>query len=110
MKDISLNTTIAAYIEASNGNNIEAIITSFKPEAVVVDEGITYRGLEEIRGWLNKTRAEYQFTLEALDAAGESGETIVTCLVTGTFPGSPVSLHFHFTIDEGKIAALTIVD
>ena len=108
MKEIKLNPAIAAYIEESNAHDIEAVTARFKADAVVVDEGLTHRGIGVIRRWVEKTHAEYNFTLEALDVAEEEGQTIVTCLVSGAFPGSPIRLRFFFTLEGDKIAALTI--
>jgi hypothetical protein len=42
------------------------------------------------------------------DVAEADGKTVVTGLVSGTFPGSPVRLRFHFTIEGDKIARLEI--
>lgn len=50
----------------------------------------------------------YAFTLEVTNAAEQGSETVVTCRVTGTFPGSPIDLRFFFTLEADKIAALTI--
>ena len=108
MKETRLNPTVAAYIEESNAYNIEALTARFKTDAVVEDEGLTHRGIEEIHRWIEKTQSEYRFTLEALGFAEEGNETIVTCLVTGTFPGSPIRLRLFFTVEGEKIAALSI--
>ncbi len=105
-----LNPVIAAYIEDSNAANTEAQIAHFKNDAVVLDEGGTHRGTEEIRGWAEKTHAEYHFKLEPLDVAEENGESVVTCQVSGTFPGSPIQLHFRLKLDGDKIASLRIID
>jgi hypothetical protein len=44
-----------------------------------------------------------------LDVADEgTGTTVVTGLVSGTFPGSPVRLRYSFTVHVGKIARLEI--
>jgi ketosteroid isomerase-like protein len=107
MKD-TLAPPIAAYIAASNGRSAEALIACFTRDAVVVDEGHTYRGSDEIRQWLARTVEVYAFTLEATHVAEQGGETVVTCRVTGTFPGSPIHLRFFFTLEGDKIAALTI--
>ena len=107
MKD-TLAPPIAAYIDASNGRNAEALIACFTPEAIVVDEGHTYHGTAEIREWLARTVAAYAFTLEATQAAEQGSETVVTCHVSGTFDGSPIQVPFHFTLEGDKIAALTI--
>ncbi len=107
MEETTLNPVISAYIEESNAHNFKALTASFKINAVVEDEGLTHRGIEEIRHWMEKTHFEYRFTLEVLDFTEEGGETIVTCLVTGTFPGSPIRQRFFFTFEDDKIAALT---
>jgi hypothetical protein len=108
MQETMLNPTIAAYIEESNAFNIEALAAHFKTDAIVEDEGVTHEGIAKIRQWLEKTQSEYRFALEALDHAKDGNETIVTCLVTGTFPGSPIRLRFFFTVDGQKIGALSI--
>jgi hypothetical protein len=62
-----LNPTIAAYIEESNAQDIEALTARFKTDAVVTDEGHTHRGIEAVRRWIKQTHEEYHFRLEALD-------------------------------------------
>jgi ketosteroid isomerase-like protein len=104
----TLSPTIAAYIDASNARKADALIACFTPEAVVVDEGRTYRGADEIRQWIAKSEAAYAFTLEVTHVAEQGSETVVTCRVTGTFEGSPIHLRFFFTLEGDKIAALTI--
>lgn len=108
MKETTLNPAIAAYIEESNAHNIEVLTARFKTDAVMEDEGLTHRGIEEIRRWIEKTQSEYRFTLEALGFVEQGNQTIVTCLVSGTFPGSPIKLRSFFTMEGEKIAALSI--
>src|SRR5260370_12123924 len=104
----ALAPPIAAYLGASNGRNAEALIACFTPEAIVVDEGHTYRGSEEIRQWLARTVEAYGFTLEATHVAEQGSETVVTCQVSGTFDGSPIQVPFRFTFEGDNIPALTI--
>jgi ketosteroid isomerase-like protein len=101
---------IAAYIQASNTHDTDALLASFTPDALVIDEGHEYRGTAEIKGWRDKTKEQYQFTLDVTDVAEGGNETVVTTLVSGNFDGSPVQLHFHFTLTGDKIAALSIRD
>jgi hypothetical protein len=42
------------------------------------------------------------------DVAKAGGKTVVTGLVSGNFPGSPVRLRHEFTFDRRKIARLEI--
>ena len=44
-------SVITRYFEADARRDIEAIVALFTDEAVVVDEGQTYHGTAEIRGW-----------------------------------------------------------
>jgi len=104
----TLSPTIAAYIDVSNARNADAVIACFTSDAVVVDEGRTYCGADEIRQWIAKSEAAYEFTLEVIHMAEQGSETVVTCRVTGTFEGSPIQLRFCFTLEGEKIAALTI--
>jgi ketosteroid isomerase-like protein len=104
----TLASPIAAYIDASNGRDADALITCFTPRAIVVDEGQSYRGSDEIRQWLATTVEAYAFTLEATDVAEQGSDTVVTCRVSGTFDGSPIQVPFRFTLEGDKIAALTI--
>src|SRR4051794_13260381 len=99
----ALPPRIATYIAASNGRNVEALLPCFTPDAVVTDEGHTYQGTAEIQTWFAKTVEAYGFTLLALQVALQGSETVVTCEVSGTFPGSPVQLPFRFTFEDNKI-------
>jgi ketosteroid isomerase-like protein len=104
----TLIPTLAAYIDASNARNADALIACFSPDAVVVDEGRTHRGSDQILQWIAQTEAAYAFTLEVTNVAEQGSETVVTCRVTGTFEGSPIQLRFFFTLEGDRIAALTI--
>ena len=101
---------IAAYIQATNAHDIDALLASFTPDALVIDEGHEYHGLAQIRAWREKTNEQYQFTLDVTGITEGGNATVVTTLVSGNFDGSPVQLHFHFTLTGDKIAALSIRD
>ena len=104
----TLSPAIAGYLEDTNTRDNESLIRRFAPEAVVVDEGETYRGTDEIREWIARVQAAFEFTLEPLRAEQQGAETILTCRTTGTFPGSPVDLRHFITLEGDRIAALTI--
>ncbi len=101
---------IAAYMQATNAHDTDALLASFTPDALVIDEEQEYHGVAQIRAWREKTNEQYQFTLDVTDIAEGGNETVVTTLVSGNFDGSPVQLHFHFTLTGDKIAALSIRD
>ncbi len=93
---------IATYMQATNAHDTDALLACFTADAVVTDEGQEYHGVSQIRAWREKTNEQYQFTLEVTDIAEGGNETIVTTLVSGNFDGSPVQLHFHFTVAKTR--------
>lgn len=108
--NITLPQPITTYIEATNARNTDALLTTFAADAYVRDEGQEYHGTEEIRQWKTMSEEKYQFTLKVIDAVKEGNENVVTMQVSGNFDGSPIQLHFQFTLKGNKIAALSIHD
>lgn len=103
----SLPSSITTYFQASNAHDTAALLTVFTGDAVVADEGHEYHG-PAIRSWSEKVNAAYQPKAEILDATAIPDGMLVTSRVSGTFPGSPVDLHFRFTLADDRIAALRI--
>ncbi len=100
---------IATYIQATNIRDTDLLLTTLTADAVITDEGHDYHGTDEIKAWKSKSNAQGQFTVEVLDVAEVGNETVATAQVSGNFPGSPVQLHFHFTLKGNKIAAVSIL-
>jgi SnoaL-like domain len=98
---------IAAYFAADRLNG-EAVARCFTGGAVVKDEGHTYTGLAAIERWKTEASAKYNYTVEPLVAQQKDNMTIVTSRLTGSFPGSPVTLRFFFRLERGKISSLEI--
>ena len=105
---ITLPTPLAAYFAAANAHDTDAVLACFAADARVRDEGKDLVGRDAIRAWKDRAQAKYRptYVVTGLDAA--DGRTVVTAEVSGTFPGSPVALHHHFTLADGAIAALEI--
>src|SRR5258706_16421229 len=104
---VHLPKPIAVYLAADGGDS-EALSQCFAEDAVVRDEGQTYRGLAAIKQWKAEAKKKYQYTVEPLASAREGAKTIVTNRLTGNFPGSPVDLQFVFGLDRNKIVSLEI--
>jgi hypothetical protein len=99
---------IAAYFTADEGDG-EAVAACFTENAVVKDEGHTYRGVAAIKQWKADASAKYQYTSEPFACEQKDGKFVVTSRLTGTFPGSPVNLRFFFGLDGDKIVSLEII-
>src|SRR6201981_1877028 len=94
-KSPSLPKPITAYFTADGGDG-EAVSQCFTENAVVKDEGRTYNGRAAIRKWKADASTKYQYTSEPFASERKDGMTVVTCRLTGNFPGSPVDLRFFF--------------
>ena len=74
----------------------------------MTDEGRTYRGRDQILGWLNNAGTEYTFTTEFVSAATQAGRVDVVQHLEGDFPGGTADLHFRFIVDGALITQLVI--
>ena len=105
---MNLPITIRSYIDASNAHDVNSILICFNEDAVVRDENATYRGKIEIERWVRTTIEKYNFQFKPLSSQERDNEIVVSVEISGTFPGSPISLDYHFAIAGDKIASLTI--
>ena len=105
---IRLPRIIEKYVDASNKHQVKSILSCFSDDAVVHDEGETLHGEKAIEGWIAETIEKYKFQFKPLSIKDDDSEVVVAVEVSGTFDGSPVTLDYHFTIENDKISSLTI--
>jgi ketosteroid isomerase-like protein len=105
---ISLVPIIQSYVDASNAHDVKSISACFADNAVVRDENATRRGKIDIERWASETIDKYKFHFRPLSAEHRANETVVSIEVSGSFPGSPVTLNYHFTVAKEKISSLII--
>ena len=87
----------------------DAALRAFTPTAVVVDDGTTYRGTDEIRRFLSRAGAEFTYTTELVGAQRVDDERwVVTNRLEGDFPGGVAELRYRFAMDGDLIAELVI--
>lgn len=104
---LKLPKPIAAYFAADKGDS-ETVSQCFLENAVVKDEGHTYQGRAAIKKWKQDASTKYQYTIEPSACERKGEKVVVTCRLTGNFPGSPVDLRFFFELQGEKIASLEI--
>jgi hypothetical protein len=105
---IQLPPPIALYVQLENAGDTATLSTCFAPNAIVRDESRTYEGLAAITAWKVETKHKYHHTITPLAVAHQQGKTVLKAQLTGTFPGSPVTLHFNFVVEAGNILSLEI--
>ena len=105
---LDLPTPVSNYFKAVNAQDVAAVLSAFTDEASVRDEGQDMIGRAAIREWVDDTTRKYRVTVTPIGLSQADERTIVTARVSGTFPGSPIELRYHFTITGDKIARLEI--
>ena len=103
-----LPKVLADFLAAQKEFNSDAFVKAFAGDATVHDEGGDYLGTAEIKLWNETTNAKYHTRMEAIAFEENNGENILTILMSGTFPGSPLEAKFHFIIKNEKIESLRI--
>ncbi|MPS73571.1 MAG: nuclear transport factor 2 family protein [Chryseobacterium sp.] len=105
---MNLPNVIQELVKAKNSFDSAAFAECFAEKAVVFDEGKTHTGRKEIEQWIDRSNKQHQDTLEPVDY--DEKEDILSAKVTGSFPGSPLVLKFHFKIVDGKIQNLKVTE
>lgn len=105
---LDLPTPVANYFSADRSDS-EAVAQCFTENAVVKDEGRTFKGRAAIRQWKADASAKYQYICEPFVCERRDGQVIVTSRLIGNFPGSPVDLRFVFKLEGDEIESLDIV-
>ena len=107
VKPVNLPPPIAAYFHADT-RDADRVAQCFTDDAVVIDERREHQGRTAIANWKAAAAAKYHYTSEPIGIERRGTELTVTARLVGDFPGSPVNLRYHFTLDDDKIARLEI--
>ena len=105
---MNLPKPVADLIAAQDKYDSKAFADAFSEDAVVHDEGKTYRSKTEIRKWNELTNARYKTKYEPHEVTTDGDKVTLTARISGTFDGSPAIIKYHFEIRNGKIRSLQI--
>jgi ketosteroid isomerase-like protein len=105
---MKLPDNINDFIQAQNNLDSTAFAACFTEHATVSDEGSTYSGRAEIEEWIQQATEKYNMQVKPIDFSQTGSEGKLTVDVTGTFPGSPAVMHYHFGFDDTLISSLKI--
>lgn len=104
-----LPATIRGYLAAHAARDIGSAGGAFSPAAVVVDQGQTFRGEEEVGEFLRGAGAEFTYTTELIAARRiDDHRWTATNRLEGDFPGGVTELDYRFTMVGDLIAELVI--
>ncbi|MFZ4766872.1 MAG: nuclear transport factor 2 family protein [Roseimicrobium sp.] len=102
----ALSPLLTRFVETMNAQDSDGFVACFAQDAEVQDEGRTHRGTVEIKAWIEGAFANYQPVLEVAEVSTTDTGAVISGPVSGSFPGSPVVLHYHLTLGDGLITAL----
>ena len=105
---MNLPKVIADVVAAQNRFDSVAYANCFSEKAVVFDEGKTHTGRKAVEEWIDESNKKYKSVMKVLSITNEGKTSVLSAECSGTFPGSPVVLKFHFDIKDGLIEALKV--
>jgi hypothetical protein len=109
----ALPAPVAAYIQATNACDLDALLATFVDDALVNDQLQDYWGKEAIAARAARDVIGGRMTLKATNIIQHYGHSIVTAHVDDLFDKrglpDPIVLAFYFSPHGGKIVQLIIL-
>jgi uncharacterized protein (TIGR02246 family) len=103
----SVPDAVERYVAALNSRDKESLLTLFTPDAVVIDEGQTWRGATEIRVWVEDVAFRFRYTAEVLGVdTAANGSHVARVRLEGNFPGGTAELNVRFDLEGDRIRGL----
>jgi hypothetical protein len=106
--EMNLPKVIEDLVNAQNSFDSVSYANCFSENAVVFDEGKTHNGRPEILDWIEESNQKYKSVMKPLECAENGTGIVLSAECSGTFPGSPITLQFHFDIADGYIQSLKV--
>lgn len=99
---------VTHYLASKGNPDKSQLANCFHSNALVLDEGRTFRGLEAIKAWQLAGEAKYQYSLRPLGVS-HIGDTLkLLARLKGNFPGEVADLMHVFTLKDDLIVSLEI--
>ena len=104
-----LPVPVRDFLAAHAARDADTAVGAFTPDAVVTDEGHTFRGTEQVLRFLRDSGSEFSYTTELTGAERVDDEHWVAVNhLEGRFPRGVVDLAYRFAMDGDLIAELVI--
>lgn len=105
---MNLPKVVSDLLDAQARYDSVAYANCFADGAIVSDEGKTHSGRKEIEQWIADANEKYRSVMKPLAYEQMGSVGVLSAEVSGTFPGSPLVLKFHFDIHNGFIQSLKV--
>ena len=104
---------VAAYFAATNAFDIDALMATFAPDALVNDHRDEFIGRDAIRAWAQREIIGDRVTMEVTEATQRGNAVTVSAVVRGNFDKTglpdPLVLTSYFSVNGDRIVQLVIV-
>ncbi|MFC7348895.1 nuclear transport factor 2 family protein [Chryseobacterium zhengzhouense] len=107
---MNLPKVVTDLIEAQNTFDSVAYANCFSESGVMLDEGKNHVGRAEIQKMIEESNKKYRSVMKPLEYTENGNLSVLSAECSGTFPGSPIILKFHFEIADEKIQHLKVTD
>lgn len=104
----ALPDTVRTFMTALDASEVDRVLTTLTPDAVVTDEGHDYKGHDDIGSWIATAAGEYTYTATFTGATTTTAGVDVGQHLEGDFPGGVADLHYRFTLDGALISRVVI--
>ena len=109
--ELQLPTSIANFVKAVNEHNSSDFLAVFAENAIIIDEGHKYKGINSIKSWNDEKNIGAMITLKPLKLNERDDKSILTAEVDGNFDKTglpdPFIMDLHFTIKNNQILSLS---
>ncbi|MEU0791175.1 nuclear transport factor 2 family protein [Amycolatopsis sp. NPDC005961] len=106
-----LPATVREFFAAHVVRDADTALSFLTEDAVLVDQGETFRGKEEAHAFLRDAGSEFEYTTEQIGARRvDDGHWVVTVRLEGTFPGGVAELDYRFALRGDLVAELVIAN
>jgi len=108
-----LPALVAAYVEATNRFDLDALLATFAEDALVNDQFRDYWGIAAIKQWAERDIIGDRVTMYVIKVIEHHGNVIVVANVDGDYDKrglpEPLVLSFYFSSSMNKIVQLIIL-
>lgn len=106
-----LPATVREFFAAHVVRDADTASSFLAEDAVVVDQGETFRGREEAHAFLGDAGSEFEYTTEQIGAHRvDDAHWVVTVRLEGTFPGGVAELDYRFALRDDLVTELVIAN
>jgi hypothetical protein len=110
----TLPPPVSAYVEATNGFDLDGFVAVFEDDALVNDHRDEFIGKAQIRAWAAREIIGDHVTMKVVHQRLLGNHVALKAEIDGDFDKkglpSPLVLAFYFCLSGSKISALVIVN